>query len=512
MKVSLANDLEIENFSGSGITDYASGNTNCIAYKKNGRVYVTQRSSIDISEDVSALGLNDRGRGIYYWEENSKLYIVNDASVYATTQDSVAVGTITTGTERITILETIGTPYLIFLDAENDKGWYMNTGETVTQIASNFPSTLCHGGTVLDGYLFVMDEDGVIYNSDVNSPTVFGATSFITAERENDKGVYLAQHHDNIASLNTRSIEFFYNASNTVGSPLNRRQDISYNIGCASGLSVWENGDVTYFIGSDRPGQMKIYEIKGFQVNPISNESLNSYITQTITQDGLTFRLEGLSMMGHDTLILTIYSLTGASPGEIVPKLSIALDTKTGLWGFIKTTVNSHTTFPIMAWTKRTGGQNATVAARTGEGIFYNGDIFNINDRLIPIDTLLGSEGIYVDGVYETDIYVGTTADNGVNIDWICRTGLVDGESPAYKYQNAENVEMENTSSSQTLTIKHSDEETSNFNTGRTIDTSKARKEIRQGGRFIRRNYQLEYSGNEQIYVKNLDLELELGL
>ena len=58
---------------------------------------------------------------------------------------------------------------MVILDAENDEGWVMSTGESLTAIASNFPSTLAHGGAILDTYLFVMDEDGTIYNSAVNA-------------------------------------------------------------------------------------------------------------------------------------------------------------------------------------------------------------------------------------------------------------------------------------------------------------------------------------------------------
>lgn len=512
MKINLANDLDIEEFSGYGITDYASGNTNALAIKKNGRVYITQRSSIDISDSTSGLGLSDRGRGVYYWEENAKLYIINDDSLYANTQNSVAVDTITTGTEAVTVLETIGSPpYMIILDAENDEGWYMGTGETLTQITTNFPTTLTHGGTVLDSYLFVMDEDGTIYNSDVNAIT-FSATSYKTAERVNDKGVYLGQHHDNVVALLTRSIEFFYNNTNTLGSPLNRRQDITYNVGCPSGLAVWENGDVIYFIGTESSGQMAVYQLKGFALNKISNDSLNAYITQGITQESLKFRLSGMQMMGHDIVVMTVYTLTGATPGEIVPRISIALDAQTGLWGFINTVVNGHTMFPLMAWTKRTGGHNASVAARTGEGIFYNGDVINVNDKLIPIDTLLGSEGIFDAGIFEVGIFTGSSDASGENINLTLRTGLVDGEYNGYKFQNSLNVEMENTQTSQILTVKKSNEETSNFDTGKTIDTSNTRKELRQGGRFIRRNYQLEYSGDEQIFAKALDIDLDVGL
>ncbi|MBT8449488.1 MAG: hypothetical protein KJO69_07355, partial [Gammaproteobacteria bacterium] len=261
MKIPLAVDLDIHKFSGSGITEYESGLTNSIVHVEGGKPVITQRPSIDLTEDASdVVGILARGRGIYYWEQNAKLYIVNDDSIYETTQDSVAKGTITSGTERMKILETIGTPRLVFIDAENDEGWTMATSTTVTQITdANFPTTLCHGGAILDSYTFVMDEDGIIYNSAVDDPTTWPALGFLEAERENDKGVYLAKHHDHIVAFGTRTIEFFYNAGNATGSPLNRRQDIQYNIGCASGLSVWENGDRIYFIGSSPPGQLQVY-------------------------------------------------------------------------------------------------------------------------------------------------------------------------------------------------------------------------------------------------------------
>jgi len=516
MKINLSPQLDIQAFSGSGITDYNSGATNCIVNKVGGVPRVTQRPSIDVSEDSSDATLshlNDRGRGIYYWENNSKLYIVHDNDVYAANQQvASAVGAISTGTERVTILETLGVPYMVILDAENNEGWVMNAGETVAAIASNFPTTLAYGGAILDTYLFVMDEDGTVYNSAVNDPTTFPASGFISTERVNDKGVYLGKHHDHLVAISTRSIEFFYDASNSTGSPLNRRSDLSYNVGCASGLSVWENGDVIYFLGSNPSGQIAVYELKNFQINIISTDSLNSYLTQGLTQDSLRVSCNGLSAMGHETLLLTVYTLTGASPGKISPSLTISYDATTGQWGFWKTALNSLTTFPLMAWTKRIGGQNATVAARTGQGIMYNGDIISINDKLIPIDTLLGSAGVFEDDVFEPDVFVGTSTSNGNNISSTIRTGLIDGKTTKYKFQNKETVEMENTPSTQTLTIKHSDESSNNFDTGNTVDTSNDRKEVHAGGRFMKRNYQLEYSGDEQFYMETLDVELEAGL
>lgn len=519
-KISLIPDLDIHAFSGSGVTDYNSGMTNCLVHNVNGVNKATQRPSIDITEDASTVSSppdNDRGRGIYYWENNSKLYIVNDNDVFSVTQDSTrlseSTGTFPSGSERVTILEMIGVPRLVILDAENDEGWVMNAAEALTEIGSNFPSTLVQGGVVLNGFLIVMDEDGTLYNSVVDDPTTFDALSFITAERERDKGVYLGKHHDMVVAFGTRTIEFFYypTPANTTGSVLNRRQDIFYNVGCASGLSVWENGDIIYFLGSKPTGQIQIWKLENFQVTPVSNDTMASYLTQGLTQGSLKVVMTGFAGMGHDILIFTVYTLTGGGVGEILPKVTFSYDTFTGKWGFINTSVAGHTYFPLIAGTKRTGGQNDTVRARTWEGIMYNGDIIAMNDKLVPIDTLLGSDGVFEVGVFEVDVFVATSSSVGTNISTIIRTGLWDAGSSEYKFQTRETVMMEDTPNTQTLTIRHSDEDSNNFNTGNTVDTSKTRKSVNRMSRFMKRNYQLEYSGDEQFFKEALDVEAELG-
>jgi len=518
MKISPVADLDIQAFSGAGITDYNSGSTNCVLNKRGEGYVATQRPAIDITEDSTTIsGLPARARGIYYWEIESNIFIVNNDTVYKSTQDGGAVGgsgsQITAGTERVTILETVGVPRLVILDAQNNEGWVVNTpAATVTQIPTSgsgfFPTTLVHGGVILNSYLFVMDEDGIIYNSNVDDPTVFAALSFLEAERDNDKGVYLGKHHDHIVAFGTRTIEFFYDAGNQTGSPLNRRADVSYNIGCVSGLSVWENGDVIYFLGSKDAGQVQVYKLESFQVSPISNDAINSYITQGLTITGLNINCSGLSAMGHDTLLMNVYTL---SEGSILPKSTISYDTITNIWGFWKTSLNSNTTFPLMAWTKRTGGHNATIAARTGEGLMFNGDVIAVNDRLIPVDTTLVF-GVYEAGVYEAGVYTRSDVTGSDNIDLSIRTGLWDGDTSAWKFQASETLEMENTTNSQIMTIKHSDETSNNFDIGVTIDTSQTRKVAHQGGRFMKRNYHLDYAGDEQIFLESLDIDVQVGL
>lgn len=518
MKIPVIVDLDIHKFSGSGISDYASGLTNCAFHNNNGKWELTQRASIDIIEDSSTIvGSDSRGRGIYYWETESNIFIVNDDTVYEATQDGgeVAGGSeISTGTERVTMLETIGTPRLVILDPENDEGWWVNTpASAVTAIAWGglWPSTITHGGAILDGYLFVMDEDGIIYNSDVDDPTATTSSSFVEAERENDKGVYLGKHNEHIVVGGTRTLEFLYNARNPVGSPLNRREDVMHNIGFADGQGVWENGDIMYFVGSNTTGQLAVYRLENFVPTMISKDSLNSYLTQGLTQESLRVVLSGWSAMGQDTLIMTIYTLTGATPGTVLPKITLTYNSVTNIWGFIETAAGGHSYFPLMAFTKRTGGQNATDSARPGEGIFYNGDIVSVHDKLIPVDTLLGTDGVYEDGVYEADVYASGTSDAGTNISTVIRTGHIGADVRGYKFQSREYLHMDTTETSQTFTVKHADEGTTTFTTVGTIDSSYLQKELHQGGRFQQRNFQLEYSGDEQFFIESYAIDAEVG-
>ena len=70
---------------------------------------------------------------------------------------------------------------------------------------------------------------------------------------------------------------------------------------------------------------------------------------------------------------------------------------------------------------------------------------------------------------------------------------------------------MDTTENSQTLTIRHADEGATTFDAGNAIDTSEDKKESYQGGRFWQRNFQLEYSGDEQMFMAEFGIDVEAG-
>ena len=504
MRISLTPNMHINAFSGATITELDSGITNGVVEKRGEILYLTQRPSIDVFEDASAQSAAARGRAIYYWEENSALYILNDGTLYKNSQSNSISTAPTAGTKKCKFLVLGST--LILLDKENDQGFTITTGDTVAEITdTDFPPkqtpalSLAYGGAVLDKYLFVMDVNGVIYNSGLDDATTWAALDFKEAERDPDGGAYLGKHHDNIVAYGNSTIEFFYNASNTTGSPLNRRQDVSYNIGCSSGETVWEEGDRSFFVGVNFSGALGVYSLEAFTPRKISTPTIDSFLTQAIVKDSYLAVGSGLSAQGHIYYLLTLYRISG----DVVPEITLVYDDTTGIWGEWETTVNGLTKFPLVDWTKRQG-----VIERFGEGIFANGDLITLNDNLTPQDTLLAS-GWVEDGWVETG-WVASAGEASSGLTMKVRTGMGDAGTSDYKYPVSLRVTGDKTTTSENITVRWADENNSSFNTGRTLDASRKDK-LTRIGRFERRNHELEFSGTEPLRVESIELPFSIG-
>ncbi len=498
MRISAIADLQINAFASAVITEKESGITNGVVKKRGEILYLTQRPSIDVFEDAGTHIADERGRAIIYWPETAGLYILNNGTLYNNSQSSSLSTSPTAGTKKCKFLIVGET--LVLLDKENGQAFTISNADAVAEITdTDFPPkqtpaiSLAYGGAVLDKYLFVMDVNGVIYNSSLDDGSAWDALDFKEAEREPDGGVYLGKHHDNIVAYGVGSIEFFWDATNSVGSPLNRRQDISFQIGCSSGESVWEEADRSFFIGTNHSGALGVYTLEQFQIRKISTETIDSFLTKSIVNDGFEAMGCGVSGQGHIFYQLTIYS----EPSDKNPAITLVYDDTSGFWGEWETSINDLSVFPLVDWTKRQG-----TIERFGEGILSNGDLITLKDNLIPQDSLLSSK--YVEDGYVEAGYVEESAGTTANINLKTRTGMFDAGTNQYKFLSNLKHVADTTTTTQTLTIKWSNENNSTFTTGRTIDTSKNEKLTRLG-RFRRRNHELDYSGSEVLRIEGLE-------
>jgi len=299
--------------------------------------------------------------------------------------------------------------------------------------------------------------------------------------------------------MGTSSIEVFYDAGNSSGSPLSRRQDVSWGLGCASAESVWEIGDRIFFASVDESGALGIHVLEQFTPSKISTDTIDSFITQAVINDGYTLMGSGCSAAGHDYYVLSIV----LTPDAVTVETSMVYDATVGLWAFWNTDINDLSQFPLVAWTQRDG-----LTTQIGQGILANGDIITMNDNLGTQDTLLGSS--YVDADYVDTGYVAESADSGTVIAMTARTGMFDAGSNRYKYPESIRYVGDRTPTSQTLSIKWSDENNVTFGSNRSQDMSINSKEHRLG-RFQRRNHEIAYSGTDKAWIEALELVIEVG-
>jgi len=495
MNLNAAVNLEFKNFAGATITDRETGIINGVVTQSKGKPTVTQRPSINLNELASTA----RGRAIYFWDANNVLYILNDDTLYKNAYSSAMGTTITSGTQKCWFYQLNN--LLVLINPQDNKGYTISTADAVTAIGGSFPADIAHGGAILDGYLFVMDSNGVIWNSDLNDASTFSAGNSINAEREEDGGIYLGKHHDHIVALGERTTEFFYDNGNPTNSPLNRREDISYTIGCADGNSVWEEGDTTVFIGSELSTGLTVYALENFNLRPISNGALDALLTQSIIRDEYNVFCSGFSANGHKFYILTLH----ATPSDITTEVTYVYDFSTSLWHEWETSINSLTNFPVMDWSIRAGQ-----SIRSGTGILSNGDIVIVNNGFSPQDTI-GASVYVTPSTYVDTGYITDTGASGKTYTLKIRFGQFDGDTHHNKYLFHLKPQMNKTANTQTITLKWSDDDNQNFITAGTIDPQYQYDDFRRGGVFLRRNFQLEYNGDEQIFIESLEADIRPG-
>jgi hypothetical protein len=141
----------------------------------------------------------------------------------------------------------------------------------------------------MDGYLFIGTSNNRIYNCDLNTPTSWAATSFLTVADTPGSIVWLGRARNYVVVFKQYSIEFYEDTGNpTPGSPLTAQKQLNHKIGCASKSSIKEVEDGYIFIGIDERGQMRVYKLSkaDLSVKVISDTFMNQTLGGFTAVDG----------------------------------------------------------------------------------------------------------------------------------------------------------------------------------------------------------------------------------
>lgn len=197
------------------------------------------------------------------------------------------------------------------------RAYYATTFGTFTEITDSDFTGLVHRGKMefLDGYAFQMESRNRIYNSDVNTITSWGASSYITKGIEQDIPVGLARLGRVILGFGIETVEGFYNAGNSV-SPLGRIPQLSKKIGLGYTNISWAGttgepnvgkrsyyaivGGRLYFVGVEnnpraKPG-VAVFAFDGSSFNRVSTPAIEKILFDRESADVSnvgTFNIEG---------------------------------------------------------------------------------------------------------------------------------------------------------------------------------------------------------------------------
>ena len=172
-----------------------------------------------------------------------------------------------------------------------------------------FPANPVPGLVYLNGYVFVMDPQGAIYQSDNENPTIWNPLNYTSSVSEADEGKALARHLNYIVAFKEWTADFFYDAGNAVGSVLSVNQSAHLEIGCADGNSIQNPEQTLVWMGTVVQGGRGIYMLNGLSPDRISTKAVETFLNASDLSGTYSwlYKIAGHTLYG---LVLTDQDVT----------------------------------------------------------------------------------------------------------------------------------------------------------------------------------------------------------
>lgn len=405
------------------------------------------------------------GTALHIWSGNSSKIMSAFGGTNSTIYESTtSKGAITGKATGITETFVSSTPTLVISSSDNT-AWYHDTTTatkiTDAQFPGNASKTLAGTFAHMDGYAFILDTEGTLWNSDLNTVTSWTALGFIKTNVYPDIGVACIRHRSTIVAFGTQSMEVFRNAGNAVGSPLSRIEEATQQVGLLSANALGAVNDILAWVGTSRTGDIGVYLYDGGTPQRVSNPFVENQ----------------LSLLGSSNIRLQTARFYGRSFVVIS--------------GANSTYVYSIEDKAWHEWASNTVLWTSIDGVAVGSGV------------LTYALSAIGTSG----KVYVINPASLTFQDDGNAFTASIRTSNIDHDSGARKACSSIEV-IGDTEASGSLTIQWSDDDYQTYSTARTVDMSANRKKLNRCGSYRRRAYVLAHSANTPLRLEALEMDV----
>lgn len=342
---------------------------NCyIEISKEGELDIYKRPGLS-SAGVIADG--QIGRGLFFWQ--GATYAVYGSVLY---RNGVSVGTGLDTSNGLYHFDSIlgAVPKLIL--GNGKKAYAYDTvgglSSDLHTIDSDYPIETVKGFAYLNGPIYVMQSQAVIWGSKVNSVSVAGdwdPLNFIRAQIEPDNGVFMSKQLVYVVALKQWSTEYFFDAGNAVGSPLGSVQGMKVHYGCAHADSVQKIDDVLCFLSTNQAASLQVSMLNQGAFKVVSTPAIDRLLNNINTTTIYSWQLK---LNGHSFYVITFKE----------GNLTLAYDIVQDLW--FQWTDFQGNYFPIVASSYDTQQRHVLQHENNGRLYYIDSNVYkDLNDPIV---------------------------------------------------------------------------------------------------------------------------------
>lgn len=339
-------------------------------------------------------------------------------------------------------------------------------GATASVALNSFPTNPVSGLVYLDGYVFVMDSEGQIWQSDNENPTAWGALNYISATSEADKGVAIARHLNYIVAFKQWTADFFFDAGNPTGSVLDINQSAHMEIGCATGDSIQNPEQTLIWMATVVEGGRTIMILNGLSPLKVSTKAVENFLNASnlVGVYSWLYKIAGHTLYG---LVLTDQNVT----------LVYDMDEKEWhIWTTSKDYIG--------------GGENYFECSFVTQFPFNSGNFYVLDAVNGLVFTL--SPDNYVDPFGPIKMRIVTDR--------------MDFDTYAFKTAGALTIFGDNIQD--VMQVRHTEDDYNNWSQYRPINLALQKPCLYQLGRFRRRAYEFLYTGKNPLRLEKVEFNL----